>query len=51
MLRQWGIAGHPVPPEWADRAVAALRARSADDVYERLFAELPPGPGDGQPVS
>ncbi|HEY9367369.1 NACHT domain-containing protein [Streptomyces sp.] len=50
VLRQWGIAGRPVPPEWADRAVAALRARSADDVYERLFAELPPGPGDGQPV-
>jgi hypothetical protein len=44
VLRQWELAGHPVPQEWVDRAHALIDTRAPHTAKRSLLEELPQPP-------
>jgi len=44
VLRQWELAGHPVPQDWVDRAHVLIDAHTVGEAYDALLDELPHPP-------
>jgi len=44
VLRQWELAGRPVPQDWMDRAHSLIDTHAATEAYDSLLDELPPPP-------
>lgn len=41
VLRQWELAGHPVPHDWVTRAHSLIDAHASGEAYDLLLEELP----------
>ncbi|MER6784058.1 hypothetical protein ABT330_05260 [Streptomyces sp. NPDC000658] len=44
VLRQWELAGHPVPQDWVDRVHSLIDTQAAAEAYAALLDELPHPP-------
>ncbi|WP_435210377.1 NACHT domain-containing protein [Streptomyces sp. bgisy034] len=44
VLRQWELAGHPVPQDWVDRVHRLIDTQAATEAYAPLLDELPHPP-------